>query len=101
VTRIGDKAHARGSAMLTESPYGLPGRIFRCPMPFSPYDPCYAGIGRTGLIAATMAKRLQGVSGEAAIAWVRRSIPRAVETPAQRRLLVGDHPQERNPTRAP
>jgi protein-tyrosine phosphatase len=158
--------------LLTELPFGLPGRVFRCPMPFSPYDPhghalqvfrrreisvtvvlpeadecrtmtgrdlpalylqaglqilhlpipdggipskdeledvvttiiqhaqagqhvaihCYAGIGRTGLVAAALAKRLLGVPGEAAIAWVRRYIPRAVETPAQRRLLVEDNP---------
>jgi len=157
---------------LTEMPFGLPGRIFRSPMPFSPYDPCgnaldvfrqqaislivllaetgecyyvtgqdlpalylqagfhvlhlpildggvpsrdelaglvtaiiqhaqagqhtvihcYAGIGRTGLVLAAMAKRLLGLSGEAAIAWVRRSIPGAVETPAQRVLLLDDGP---------
>lgn len=152
-------------------PFGLPGRVFRCPMPYSPYDPrghalqtfraleisviallaetdecvamtgrdlpalyqragfrvlhlpipdggvplkpdlahlvnaiiqcaqggqhvaihCYAGIGRTGLVAAALAQRLLGFPGDAAIAWVRRYIPRAVETPAQRRLLVDDH----------
>jgi protein-tyrosine phosphatase len=159
---------------LTELPFGLPGRVFRCPMPFSPYDPhghalqtfqaleisvivllaevdeclimtrrdlpalylqagfqvlhlpipdggvplrdqleqivtsiiqhaqagqhlaihCYAGIGRTGLVAAAVAKRLLGVPGEAAIAWVRRYIPRAVETSVQRRLLMDDDPGE-------
>jgi predicted protein tyrosine phosphatase len=159
--------------LLTELPLGLPGRIFRCSMPYSPYDPdgqvlqemrsqaisvivllaeadecltmtgrdlpglyqqegfqvlhlpipdgsipskdeledlvtaviqhaqagehvaihCYAGIGRTGLVAAAMAKRLLGMHGEAAIAWVRRYIPRAVETLAQRRLLVDDDPE--------
>ena len=159
---------------LTELPFGLPGRVFRCPMPFSPYDHhghalqafraleisvivllaevdecltmtrrdlpelyrqegfqvlhlpipdggvplrdqleetvtsiiqhaqagqhlaihCYAGIGRTGLVAAAVAKRLLGVPGEAAIIWVRRYIPRAVETPVQRQLLVDDAPGE-------
>jgi len=158
---------------LTELPFGLPGRVFRCPMPFSPYDPhgralqtfqelgiavivllaetdeclamtgrelpalyrqagfgvlhlpipgggvpmkgdlahivttilqctqegqhvaihCYAGIGRTGLVAAALAKRLLGVADEAAIAWVRRYIPGAVETPAQGRLLADDEPE--------
>jgi protein-tyrosine phosphatase len=158
--------------LLTELPLGLPGRIFRCSMPYSPYDPdgrvlqeirrqaisvvvllaeagecltmtgrdlpglyrhegfhivhvpipdggvpgrdqleqtvtsiiqhaqagqhlaihCYAGIGRTGLVAAAVAKRLLGVPGETAIAWVRRYIPRAVETPVQRQLLVDDDP---------
>jgi hypothetical protein len=157
---------------LTEIPFGLPGRIFRSPMPFSPYDPwrdalvvfrqhdislivllaepeecyyvtgrdlpavyrqagfqvlhlpipdggvpsrdelaalvtaisqraqaghhvvihCYAGIGRTGLVLAARAKSLLGLSGDAAITWVRGSIPRAVETPAQRALLLSDGP---------
>src|SRR5213592_3573466 len=27
------------SVPLTELPFGLPGRIFRSPMPFGPYDP--------------------------------------------------------------
>jgi predicted protein tyrosine phosphatase len=158
--------------VLTELPFGLTGRIFRSPMPFSPYDPsgqalatyqrhaislivilaeteeclhmtgqdlpalyrrvgfqvlhlpipdggvpsrealtqlvsaviqhaqsgghivihCYAGIGRTGLVLAAMAKRLLGMSGDSAIAWVRRYIPRAVETPWQRVLLLEEGP---------
>jgi protein-tyrosine phosphatase len=53
---------------------------------------CYAGIGRTGLVAAAVAMRLLGVPGEAAIAWVRHYIPRAVETPVQRQLLVDHDP---------
>jgi predicted protein tyrosine phosphatase len=54
---------------------------------------CYAGLGRTGLVLAAIAKRLLGMSGEEAIAWVRRYIPRAIETPAQQALLlVEDHP---------
>jgi len=52
---------------------------------------CYAGIGRTGLVAAALAQRLLDIPGDAAIAWVRRYIPRAVETPAQRQLLVDDY----------
>jgi hypothetical protein len=156
--------------LLTELPMGLPGRIFRCSMPYSPYDPegrvlqeirqqeitiivllaeadecltitgrdlpglyrqegfqvlhlpipdggvplrdqleetvtsiiqhaqagqhlaihCYAGIGRTGLVAAAVAMRLLDMPGEAAIAWARRYIPRAVETPVQRQLLLDD-----------
>jgi protein-tyrosine phosphatase len=55
---------------------------------------CYAGIGRTGLVAAAVAKRLLAVPGEAAITWVRRYIPRAVESPVQRRLLVDDDPRQ-------
>ena len=156
--------------MLTELPFGLPGRIFRCPMPFSHYDPqgdvlaelaeqevdivvilteeeewlsaigqdlpalydrlgflvipfpipdygvpskteleqmltrtlhlaragyniaihCYAGIGRTGLVAACLAKDALGLSGQAAIQWVRRYIPGAVESPAQRLMVLSD-----------
>ena len=166
---------------LTEMPLGLPGKIFRSPMPFSPYDPsgglletfrqqgisrivllaemeecyyvtgqdlpalyvqagfqvlhqpipdggvpsraalgqlvtailqhaqagdhtvihCYAGIGRTGLVLAAMTKRLWGVSSDAAIAWVRRYIPRAVETPGQRALLLGDDPPPAEPLGSP
>jgi protein-tyrosine phosphatase len=53
---------------------------------------CYAGLGRTGLVLAALAKRLLGLSGDAAIAWVRRYIPRAVETPLQWALLLDDGP---------
>ena len=157
--------------LLTELPFGLPGRIFRCPMPFSDYDPqgdvlrelaeqavdlvlmlteeeewrsvigedlpalyrrhgflvmsfpipdggvpakpdleqlltrtiqlardgyhiamhCYAGIGRTGLVAACLAKGVLGLSGPAALQWVRRYIPGAVESPAQLRMVLDDH----------
>jgi predicted protein tyrosine phosphatase len=166
---------------LTELPFGLPGRIFRSPMPFSPYDPagnaletfrhheitlivllaeaeeclyvtgrhlrvlyleagfqvihlpipdggvpsrsaliqlvttitlhaqagrhtvihCYAGIGRTGLVLAAMAKHRLGLSGDAAIAWVRRFIPRAVETPGQRALLLHEEPPQPESVAAP
>lgn len=44
---------------------------------------CHAGKGRTGLFAACLARAALGLSGDEAIAWVRRSIPGAVETPAQ------------------
>ena len=61
---------------------------------------CYTGLGRIKLVAAAVAKRLLGVLGEAAITWVRRFIPRAIETPEQRRLLVDNNLEERDPTRA-
>jgi predicted protein tyrosine phosphatase len=51
---------------------------------------CHAGIGRTGLFAASLAKRVLGLSGEQAIEWVRRYIPEAVENAAQRQLVMGD-----------
>lgn len=154
---------------LTELPFGLPGRIFRSPMPFGTYDPggealsafkekkvsvivlladdeeclskagrdlrtlyakegfqvlylpvtdfsvpskdaleytvkktlehahegrniaihCSAGIGRTGLFVAYLAKRILSLSGEEAINWVRHYIPGAVETQEQRQLVIG------------
>ena len=50
---------------------------------------CSAGIGRTGLFVALLAKQVLGFSGEEAIAWVRQYIPWAVETAEQRQLVVG------------
>jgi hypothetical protein len=155
-----------------ELPFGLPGRIFRSPMPYGPYDPqgivlgrfrqeqiavimllasdeeciykagrhlrmlyqqegwqvlylpipdfgvpakadlergvqstielartgqhiavhCSAGIGRTGLFTACLAKHVLGLSGEDAIAWIRRYIPGAVETSIQKQLVMGHDP---------
>ena len=51
---------------------------------------CSAGIGRTGLFTAYLAKRWLGLSGAEALQWVRRSIPRAVEAPEQQRLVLYD-----------
>ena len=50
---------------------------------------CSAGIGRTGLFAALLAKQVLCFSGEEAIAWVRQYILGAVETVEQRQLVVG------------
>ena len=50
---------------------------------------CSAGIGRTGLFTACLAQHVLGLSGADAIAWVRRYIPGAVETWAQRQLVMG------------
>jgi hypothetical protein len=44
---------------------------------------CHAGIGRTGTLAACLAKVVFGLSGEDAVAWVRQFIPDAVENRAQ------------------
>ena len=49
---------------------------------------CSAGIGRTGLFTASLARVLLNLSGEQAIKWVRRFIPHAVETPEQRRFVA-------------
>jgi protein-tyrosine phosphatase len=51
---------------------------------------CSAGIGRTGLFMAYLARQVLGLSGGEALRWVRRFIPRAVETPEQQRLLLHD-----------
>jgi protein-tyrosine phosphatase len=57
---------------------------------------CHAGIGRTGLFAAYLAKNVLGLSGEEAIRWVRKYIPGAVETREQKQLILGDN-TPRNP----
>jgi protein-tyrosine phosphatase len=49
---------------------------------------CSAGIGRTGLFTAYLAKRWLGLSGAEALQWVRRFIPHAVETPEQQQLVL-------------
>ncbi len=51
---------------------------------------CAAGIGRTGLFTAYMAKQVLGLSGEEALQWIRCYIPHAVETPEQQRPLLND-----------
>lgn len=153
---------------LTELPFGLPGRIYRSPMPFGTYDVdgnvfaayknqsvsvivvlaektecfqkanrdlealyrteswivlsspipdfgipdiqdiqktlnstiefaqasrnvavhCSAGIGRTGLFMALLARKILSHSGEEAITWVREYIPHAVETPDQNKFVT-------------
>jgi protein-tyrosine phosphatase len=44
---------------------------------------CHAGKGRTGLFAACLVREALGLSGDEAIAWIRRYIPGAVETSDQ------------------
>jgi protein-tyrosine phosphatase len=51
---------------------------------------CSAGIGRTGLFMAYLAKLCLHFSGAEALQWVRHYIPRAVETPEQQRLVLND-----------
>src|SRR5438093_13420895 len=155
---------------LTELPFGFPGRVFRSPMPFGPYDlhgevydrlceeqiavivllasdeeclhktgchlralylkagfqvlylpipdfgvpttddleqavqqtiayaqaghhiviHCSAGIGRTGLFTAYLAKRCLGLSGAEALQWVRRFIPLPLERPEKQGSVLTD-----------
>jgi protein-tyrosine phosphatase len=49
---------------------------------------CSAGIGRTGLFLACLAKHVFGFSGAEALQWVRYYIPRAVETPEQQWVVL-------------
>jgi len=48
---------------------------------------CSAGLGRTGMLLACLAKQTQGMDGAAAIQWVRQYIPGAVETDAQSQFV--------------
>jgi protein-tyrosine phosphatase len=48
---------------------------------------CHAGIGRTGVFAACLAKRAIGLTGEESIRWVRQYIPGAVELPEQEQFV--------------
>lgn len=48
---------------------------------------CHAGIGRTGMILACLAKRGMGYSSDEALRWVREFIPGAVEVSEQEQLV--------------
>lgn len=50
---------------------------------------CHAGLGRTGMFLACMAKETLAIPGSEAIAWVRQWVsPRAVETAEQERMVI-------------
>ncbi len=49
---------------------------------------CHAGIGRTGMFAACLAKIVFNMDGESAVYWVRKFIPDAVENQRQFRFVV-------------
>lgn len=44
---------------------------------------CHAGVGRTGMFAACLARELWGWDGKPATAWVRQFIPNAIDTDFQ------------------
>jgi protein-tyrosine phosphatase len=48
---------------------------------------CRAGKGRAGMVAACLAREALGLSGDEAIAWIRRLVPGAVETRGQEELI--------------
>ena len=51
---------------------------------------CHAGLGRTGLFVAYLAKRVLGLSSEEAIHWTRKYIPHALETDEQKQMVIND-----------
>jgi len=51
---------------------------------------CHAGLGRTGLFVAYLAKQILSLSSEAAIHWTRKYIPHALETDEQIRWVMND-----------
>ncbi len=48
---------------------------------------CHAGMGRTGIMAACLAKVVFGFDGREAFSWVRRAVPGAVENEQQRQFI--------------
>lgn len=48
---------------------------------------CHAGLGRTGLFAACLARRQLGMKGEEAIRWIRALVPGSVESDEQERVI--------------
>jgi protein-tyrosine phosphatase len=51
---------------------------------------CHAGLGRTGLFVAYLAKRVLGLSSEEAIHWTKKYIPHALETDEQSQMVIND-----------
>ena len=51
---------------------------------------CHAGVGRTGLFVAHLAKQVLGLSSEEAIHWTREYIPNALDTDEQRKWVMND-----------
>jgi len=49
---------------------------------------CHAGLGRTGVFVAYLAKEILGLSSAEAIHWTRKYIPHALETLEQERFIM-------------
>ncbi len=48
---------------------------------------CHAGLGRTGLFAACLARRQLGMTGDEAIRWIRALVPGSVESDEQEAMV--------------
>lgn len=48
---------------------------------------CYAGLGRTGMFLACLARRVHGMEADEAIRWVRSYLPAAIESSGQVRVI--------------
>lgn len=57
---------------------------------------CHAGIGRTGIFVALMASQLLDLDGEQAVAWVRQTVPYAIDTQYQRSFVLDEIKRKRN-----
>lgn len=53
---------------------------------------CHAGLGRTGLFVAYLAKQILCLSSDQAIYWTRKYIPHALETCEQVKFIIDDGP---------
>jgi len=49
---------------------------------------CSAGVGRTGMLSACLARHIFGFSGERSIEWIRQFIPGAVESHKQEEFVL-------------
>jgi protein-tyrosine phosphatase len=48
---------------------------------------CYAGLGRTGMFMACMARRVFGMPADQSVVWVRSILPGAIETADQIEII--------------
>jgi protein-tyrosine phosphatase len=48
---------------------------------------CHAGLGRTGLFAACLARRQLGLGSKEAIQWIRDLVPGSIESDEQERII--------------
>ena len=53
---------------------------------------CHAGLGRTGMFAACLARKMLGMTAAEATAWVRENIPDAVENDMQALMVENFQP---------